>query len=154
MKQGKQAIIERPVSIREQVLRHLKEQILGGQLSPSTRLVETQVAGDLGVSRTPVREALHLLEREGLLEAAPGGGYQVRGISWKEVEEICEIRIVNETLAAVWAMNRITPEELGLLEQNLRGAEERIREGLPDSFVELDAEFHEILAAGTCCGID
>jgi DNA-binding GntR family transcriptional regulator len=138
--------IRRAVSIREQVHAYLRDQILSGRLVPSTRLVETQVAGELGISRTPVREALHILQSEGLLEGSTGTGYRVRSISWREVEELCDIRIVNESLAAVRAMRRITPEELRALEDNLHRAEEEIRGGAPESFVERDAEFHEILA--------
>jgi GntR family transcriptional regulator, rspAB operon transcriptional repressor len=144
--QPKLRSIERPVPIREQVQKILKERILSGQILPSTRLVEVAVAGELGVSRTPVREALHVLEREGFLEAAPGGGYRVSAVSWNEVEELCEIRVVNETLAATWALRRMTPEVLRLLEQNLAQAEAEIRGGRPEAFVERDAEFHDLLA--------
>lgn len=132
--------------MRGQVLAHLKKSILDGRLEAGTRLVETQVAQELGVSRTPVRESLHLLENEGLLETAPGGGYRVRGTSWKEVEEICAIRVVNETLAAEWALERISAEELKLLEQNLRRTEAEVNNGHLESFGDRDAEFHEILA--------
>jgi DNA-binding GntR family transcriptional regulator len=125
---------------------YLKDRILDGRLAPGTRIVEAQMAQELGVSRTPVREALHILQSEGFLEGLSGVGYRVRGLSWKEVEEICEIRVVNETLAAVWAARRITPDELRALERNLDLAEQQVRGGSPESFVERDAEFHEILA--------
>jgi DNA-binding GntR family transcriptional regulator len=108
-------------------------------------MVETQLAKQINTSRTPVREALHMLEMEGLLEAIPRVGYRVKQIEWDEIEEICEIRTVNETLAARWAMNRITPKEIQALEENLAVAETEIRHGNPMSFVERDAEFHEIL---------
>jgi DNA-binding GntR family transcriptional regulator len=93
-----------------------------------------------------VREALHLLEKEGLLESIPRAGYQVKPLLWEEVEEICEIRAANETLAARWAMERITPKELLALEDNLATAEREIRGGNSKAFVQRDAEFHEILA--------
>src|SRR5208283_6232449 len=85
-------------------------------------------------------------EKEGLLESIPRSGYQVKPLSWEEVEEICEIRIANETLAARWAMKRITPKELLALENNLKVAEHEVRSGNPRAFVHRDAEFHEILA--------
>jgi DNA-binding GntR family transcriptional regulator len=107
--------------------------------------VETRLAKQIKTSRTPVREALHLLEREGLLEAIPRVGYRVKMIKWDEVEEICEIRAVNEILAARWAMRRITPKEIQALEKNIDKGEREVRQGHPKAFVHRDEEFHEIL---------
>ena len=86
-----------------------------------------------------------MLEMEGLLESIPRVGYRVKQIEWDEVEEICEIRKVNETLAARWAIERITPKELQALEKNLVMSEATLKKGNPKAFVERDAEFHEIL---------
>lgn len=111
-----------------------------------TRLVEKWLANQIGTSRTPVREAFHILEKEGLLEAIPRVGYRVKPIKWEEVEEICEIRKVNETLAAQWAMSRMTLEDLQALDENIIVSETQVKEGHVESFVDRDAEFHEILA--------
>src|SRR4030042_1887168 len=86
-------------------------------------MVETRLAEEIRTSRTPVREALHMLEREGLLESIPRVGYRVKQIHWNEVEEVCEIRAVNETLAARWAMDRITHQELQALAGHRRTLE-------------------------------
>ncbi|MBW2369712.1 MAG: GntR family transcriptional regulator [Deltaproteobacteria bacterium] len=137
--------IRPPVSIREKVYAVIRDDILSGRIAPGERLVETGLAKEINTSRTPVREALHLLEREGLLESIPRGGYYVKDIAWDEVEEICEIRIINETLAARWAMDRITPRQIEALEKNLAAATEDARGGAPISFVDLDAQFHDIL---------
>ena len=142
--------IEKPVSIREKVYAVVREDILNGRFSPGERMVETRLAEEIHTSRTPVREALHMLEREGLLESIPRVGYRVRQMSWSEVEEICGIRAVNEILAARWAMDRITPDELRALEENIAVSKKEIEEGNLRSFVERDAEFHEILARA--CG--
>ena len=139
-------VIGRPVSIREKVYAAIRNDILNGRITPGDRMVETRLAAQIKTSRTPVREALHMLEREGLIEAIPRVGYRVKSLKWDEVEEICEIRRVNETLAARWAMKRITPKELQAMEENLGLSEAEIRQGNPKAFVELDAEFHEILA--------
>jgi len=139
-------IIKDPVSIRKKVYAAIREHILDGSFSPGERLVESRIAEQIKTSRTPVREALHLLENEGLLESIPRAGYRVKTLHWEEVEEICEIRVVNETLAARWAMTRITPKELLALENNLKVAEHEVRSGRPKAFVHRDAEFHEILA--------
>jgi len=95
--------IKDPVSIRERVYEVIRNDILNGRIPPGERLVENRLAEEIHTSRTPVREALHMLEREGLLESIPRVGYRVKQIHWDEVEEICEIRAVNETLAARWA---------------------------------------------------
>jgi len=138
-------VIENPVSIREKVYEYIRNRILSGKITPSTRMVETQLANEIGTSRTPVREALHVLEMEGLLEAIPRVGYQVKELKWEDVEEICEIRAVNEILACRWAMQRISPDDLKSIEDNLTLAEAEIKEGHPETFVERDAEFHELL---------
>jgi GntR family transcriptional regulator, rspAB operon transcriptional repressor len=137
--------IRNPVSIREKVYQVIRENILDGRFLPGERMVETRLASDIHTSRTPVREALHILEREGLLESIPRVGYRVRKMRWSEVEEICEIRVVNETLAARWAMERMTSEEIQALQQNIDHSKKAVTED-PKSFVEWDSEFHEILA--------
>lgn len=139
-------MIKDPVSIRKKVYTAIREHILDGSFAPGERLVESRIAEQIKTSRTPVREALHLLENEGLLESVPRAGYRVKPLHWEEVEEICEIRVVNETLAARWAMKRITPKEILALENNLKIAEHEVRSGAPKAFVQRDAEFHEILA--------
>ena len=139
-------VIEKPLSIRDQVYTRIKDLILRGTLVPGERIIENQLAKQIGVSRTPVREALHVLEKEGLLEALPRVGYQVKETQWEEVEEICEIRKVIETLAARWAMQRLTPEQLLSLEHNLDEVEAEAKRGHPETFVELDADFHDTIA--------
>lgn len=139
-------VIEHPVSIRQRAYDYLRDEILSGRIEPGARLIEGRLAGQIGVSRTPIREALHILEREGLLESIPRVGYRVKALEWDEVEEICEIRAVNETLAASWALQRMTLEQFEDLKKNLRLSENEVRKGNPKAFVELDAEFHEILA--------
>lgn len=138
--------ISTPVSIREKVYRAIRDEILNGNIASGERMVETRLAEQIKTSRTPVREALHMLEREGLLEAIPRVGYRVRRINWDEVEEICEIRAVNEVLAARWAIKRITAKEIKALEKNIRDGEREVRGGKPKAFVDRDEEFHETLA--------
>ena len=86
-----------------------------------------------------------MLEKEGLLEAIPRVGYRVKKLEFSEVEEICQIRTVNEILAVRWAIHRITPKEIQALQQNIMNTEIELNNGNPLSFVEFDAEFHEIL---------
>lgn len=137
-------------SIREKVHEHLRQSILEGIIQPGEKLVETHIAAQMGVSRTPVREALPILENEGLVEAV-WNGFRVTPVSWKDVEEICALRIANESLAALWALDRITPAELEEMEQYCLATEAEVRRGELDSFVKRDAGFHELLykAAGS-----
>ena len=134
------------VSIREKVYETISDMILDGEIPPGSRVYETRLAKQIKISRTPVREALHMLEREGLLEAIPRVGYNVKQIHWEEVDELCEIRAVLEILAGKWAIRRISPDEIRALEKNLEQAFMEVKEGNPGAFVSRDAEFHEILA--------
>src|SRR5680860_275266 len=139
-------VIERPQAIRSRVYDTIRTAILERRIGPGERLVEAALAKSIGVSRTPVREALHLLEREGLVTSTPRVGYRVRTIEWAEVEQACEIRVVNETLAARWAIDRITAQELARLEADTARCEADLANGRLDGFAEHDAAFHEALA--------
>jgi len=139
-------VIKPSISIREQIHKRISELIFSGRIGPRERIVEAKLAEHLGVSRTPVREALHVLEREGVLEAIPRVGYQVKEIRWEEVLEICEIRKANESLAVRWAIARITAAEVNAIEKCLAASEERIRSGNLDRFIHHDAEFHQLIA--------
>jgi len=138
-------VIEHPVSIRHKVYDYLRNEILSNRISAGTRLVEGRLAKKINVSRTPIREALHILEMENLVESFPRVGYRVKEMRWADVEELCEIRAVNEILAARWAMRRIVHGELDAMKKNLETAEAEIKAGHPQYFVERDAEFHEML---------
>lgn len=144
-------IIQQPVPIRKQVYKHLRDQILNHSIEPSSRLVEAQIAKEIGISRTPVREALHLLEKDGFVESIPRVGYRVRKLEWEELNEIFEIRQVNETLACRWALERIDSKSLKILEKNIAKTESALEKGTPELFLEYDEEFHETLvrAAGS-----
>ena len=122
-------IIEHPVSIRQKVYGFLRDQILSNQIPAGTRLVEGRIAGQIHVSRTPIREALHVLEMEGLIESFPRVGYRVKELKWEDVEELCEIRAVNEILAARWALQHIVPKQLAAMKANIDAAEAEIQAG-------------------------
>jgi DNA-binding GntR family transcriptional regulator len=135
-----------PISIREQVYNRIRHLIVSGRIPRATRMTENQLAKQLGVSRTPVREALQVLESEGFLDAVPRSGYEVKMLLPEEMEGICEIRKVIESLAARWAIQNITPEELRQLEENVAMTDEALQRGEPQYFVKGDVAFHEILA--------
>src|SRR6185295_11391540 len=89
----------------------LREAITSGRLAPDARIKQEQIAAELGVSRTPVREALHLLEREGLVRLVPRRGAIVQGFTAADVRELYELRELLEPAAAALATVRATPEE-------------------------------------------
>jgi GntR family transcriptional regulator, rspAB operon transcriptional repressor len=142
----KKLVIQRTDTIRKKVYSHLREQILRGEYMPNERLFETKISEEIGASRTPVREALHSLELEGLIECLPKVGYAVKPISDQEVAEICEIRGTIEGLAARWAAEKAREKLIEELQKNIGISEAKTKKGEARSFIELDAQFHEIIA--------
>lgn len=139
-------VIKDSKTIRRRIYEHLREQLLNGEISPRQHLIETKIAKELGTSRTPVREALHSLELEGLIESIPRVGYVVKPISEQEVEEICEMRMAIEGVAARWAIEKAYKKLVEELEKNIAIAEEKVSKGDVRSFVDMDARFHEIIS--------
>ncbi|OGP69768.1 MAG: hypothetical protein A2169_03180 [Deltaproteobacteria bacterium RBG_13_47_9] len=119
---------------------------MSGEIPPHHHLIENKIANEIGTSRTPVREALHSLELEGLIESIPRVGYVVKSINEAEVEEICEIRAAIEGVAARWAMEKAPQKLIEELRKNISVSEEKAVHGDPRTFIDLDAQFHEIIA--------
>jgi GntR family transcriptional regulator, rspAB operon transcriptional repressor len=142
----KKLVIPDSSTIRKKVYAYVREQIMSGLIAPNQRLIETKIAQEIGTSRTPVREALHNLEIEGLIHSIPRIGYQVKEISAQEVEEICEIRSIIEGLAARWAMEKASARAVKELKKNIALTEAQVSKGAVRSFIDLDAQFHEIIA--------
>lgn len=101
---------------KEQAYQYIRERILAGEFTPGTRLADTELAASMGISRTPVREAIIQLVSQGFVEQVPGQGPTVRGIDRPELEEILEFRELLETAAAAKAAARITAAELAELQ--------------------------------------
>jgi DNA-binding GntR family transcriptional regulator len=139
-------IVEDNDTLRKKVLNYLREKILSGAMSPDERLIETRIAKEIGVSRTPIREALHNLEQERLVKAIPRVGYVVTRMQKEEVEEICEIRVAIEGLAIRRAIERAQKELAKDLRKNILRQRNEIAKGNLRAYVELDAQFHEVSA--------
>ncbi|WP_422120689.1 GntR family transcriptional regulator [Koleobacter methoxysyntrophicus] len=131
--------------LREVVFEALREAIITGDLKPGERLMELQLAEEMGVSRTPVREAIRKLELEGLVVMVPRKGAYVAGLSLKDAAEVFEIRGSLEGLAASLAAERITEEEMEELERLLVQTKECIKKKDVETLVEKDLEFHDII---------
>ena len=140
--------IERPNLVREAAYERLKRRILEGVLRPGARLSEPALAQALGVSRTPVREALQRLSQEGLVELRPGRGARVRVLSPREVEEVYEVRALIEGEAAARAAGRC--DEAGL--HRLEAALDALETADPDDYaaqIAADERFHALLVAAS-----
>lgn len=131
--------------LREVVCESLREAIRTGKLKPGERLMEIQLSEELGVSRTPVREAIRKLEQEGYIVMMPRRGAYVANMSIRDVNEIFEIRTALESLSNGLAAERITAEELETLQRLLVQIGRYIKEGDMDRIVETDIKFHDLL---------
>lgn len=131
--------------LRELVCENIRQAIIDGTFSPGERLMEIQLADEMGVSRTPVREAIRKLELEGFVVMIPRRGTYVADISIKDITEIYEIRISLDVLAAGLAAERITDEELATLNNYLVEIGKHVPTMNLDKIVELDTAFHDVL---------
>jgi len=141
-----QAIEERK-SLGQHVLETLKMAIIRGDMSSGSRIVESRIAEAIGISRTPVREAMHKLEREGLLQRQPKGGYIVLGLNRDDIEETFGIRSVLESYAAKLAACKHTAGELKPLEQKLQAYQTCLDQGRLKDLPRINTEFHDLLYA-------
>jgi DNA-binding GntR family transcriptional regulator len=136
------------VSLREQVVDKIRQAILEGQIKPGDRIYEEQLSETMGVSRTPVREGLVILEHEGLVEILLNRGCYVKELSKQDIEEIFPLRCQLETLAAEMAVQHgIVHEQIKIMEQMLR--EQQQLDDVEDYTTagKLDFAFHEYLVS-------
>jgi len=132
-------------SLREEVYESLKKSILHGKLKGGQRLIEETLADQIGISRTPVREAFHKLERDDLVTKLPKGGFAVREFTKEDVDEIFGIRSALESYAAYLTTLHITPDKLAQLEKKVKESEAALEKGDDERVVELNTEFHDFL---------
>lgn len=127
------------------VFHSIRENILAGKYKNNEELKENSLAAELGVSRTPVREALRQLELEGLVRIIPNRGAFVEGFTQQDIQDIYEIRSRLEGLCAKKASLHITEDQLANLEENVYLTEFHADKGNYAQVLELDNRFHEIL---------
>ncbi len=132
-------------SLRGRVFHHIREDILSGKYSKDEELRENTIATELGVSRTPVREALRQLELEGLVNIIPNKGAVVTGLSVKDMKDIYVIRSYLEGLCAKWACDNITDTQLEELEEIQYLFEFHTKKEHYEQLVELDNRFHDLI---------
>jgi len=132
-------------SLRGRVYKKLREDILSGVYKENEELKENTIGQELGVSRTPVREALRQLELEGLVTLIPNKGAFVTGITSKDIHDIYTIRSYLEGLCAKWACEHITDAQIEDLEEILYLSDFHARRSHFNQLVELDNKFHEMI---------
>jgi DNA-binding GntR family transcriptional regulator len=133
------------IPVRERAYEHLKASILSGRFTPGERLTEEYLARELGISRTPIREALHKLESEGLITPLATRGFAAAQDSREEVEELFEIRAVLEGYALRLLCGRITDPVLAELETIVGQAEAALGRARLDEVFQWNTRFHDTL---------
>ena len=132
-------------SLRGRVFHKIREDILNGRYKVKEELREVAIGEEMGVSRTPVREAFRQLELEGLIQIVPNKGAYVTGITAKDVKDIYMMRSLLEGLCARWATENITKEQMEEMEENIFLSEFHAAKGHTEQMAELDNRFHEIM---------
>lgn len=131
--------------LREIVYEELRNLILTGKIKPGTRMMEIELAEDMGVSRTPIREAIRKLEKEGLVVIEPRKGAYASEVSVKDMEDILEVRANLEGLAAYLAAERMTEAEKKALEEVKVKFREAVNEGNMADMISYDTKFHHMI---------
>lgn len=144
------AVVDEYLPLRDVVFQTLRQAILKGELEPGERLMEIQLAERLGVSRTPVREAIRKLELEGLVVMVPRKGAEVASITEKNVQDVLEVRKALEELAVTLACQRMDESQFKQFDEQNHIFEEALK---ANDFMEIakqDIDFHEMIytAAG------
>ena len=135
--------------LRDVVFNTLREAILKGELKPGERLMELQLASKLGVSRTPIREAIRMLEQEGLAVTVPRKGAEVAGMTEKDMEDVLVIRAALDQLAVQLACDEITEEQIAELRQAQEQFEHSSKSGDVKAIAQADVEFHDAIYRAT-----
>jgi DNA-binding GntR family transcriptional regulator len=116
---------------------------------PGERLMELQLASKLGVSRTPIREAIRMLEQEGLAITIPRKGAIVAGMTEKEMQDVLEIREALEELSVQVACDKISDEEIARLRKNMKNFQRALETGDLKKMAQADVEFHDVIYQAT-----
>lgn len=135
--------------LRDVVFNTLREAILKGDLKPGERLMELRLASKLGVSRTPIREAIRMLEQEGLAVTMPRRGAEVAKMTLKDMEDVLEIRDALDELAVRLACDRITAEQLKQLVEVKEAFEMSTKSGDVKKIADSDVRLHDIIYEAT-----
>ncbi len=149
MDENLQANLDEYLPLRDVVFKTLRQGILTGELKPGERLMEIHLANKLGVSRTPIREAIRMLELEGLVTMIPRRGAEVAQITVKALKDVLEVRKALDALAAELACERITEEEIQALKEACDLFEQVTRTKDATKIARADVKLHDIIVKAT-----
>lgn len=149
MQDNLQVNMDEFLPLRDVVFNTLRQAILTGELKPGERLMEIHLANRLGVSRTPIREAIRKLELEGLVIMIPRRGAEVAKITEKSMQDVLEVRRALDTLCVELACERISEEELDLLKAACDEFEKATHTKDPKKIAKADVELHDIIVRAT-----
>jgi len=135
--------------LRDVVFNKLRQEILTGKLKPGERLREIQLANKMGVSRTPIREAIRMLELEGLVKMLPRRGAEVAEITQKDLNDVIEVRTALEQLAIELACKHMTSSGIDLLKENVCEFEKEMPKKDVSKLASIDVRFHDIIFEAT-----
>lgn len=130
---------------RQQIFEKIRQDIMDGKYKKGDSLIEQKLAEEFGVSRTPVREAMRQLEFDGLVKSIPNRGVFVNGITHQDIKDIYQIRQRIEGLAAVWAVQKMTEDEMEELQNIYDLMEFYTEKGNINKVAELNTHFHEVI---------
>lgn len=147
--QDLQANMDEFLPLRDVVFNTLRQAILTGDLKPGERLMEIHLANKLGVSRTPIREAIRKLELEGLVTMIPRRGAEVAQITEKSMNDVLEVRRALDALCAELACDRITDSELAALKEACQRFEMSVRTKDVKQIAQADVALHNIIVQAT-----
>lgn len=136
-------------NLRQKAYEKIKEMILFLEMKPGHKIFESEISERIKIGRTPVREALMMLENEKLVVSGNNKGFSVRSLSSKDIDEYFKMRILLEEFAIPLIIERITLSEIRLLEQNIENTEEAIGEASLQKIIRHETKFHEILYRAT-----
>ena len=132
-------------SLRSKVFKALENDILEGIYKPGENLTEIKLSEQLGVSRTPIREAIRQLELEGLVKFVPNKGAVVLGITWEDIQDIYVIRTLIEGLAVRWATEKMTEKEMEALKESVELSEFYTYKNNMENLRKFDSTFHALI---------
>lgn len=135
--------------LRDVIFETLRKAIVSGDIKPGERLMEVSLANQMGVSRTPVREAIRRLEAEGLVTMIPRRGTHVSELSVKDIMDVLEVRAVLDRLATELAAKRIQPSQLKTLESIHKQYISCVEKDNMEGAIKKDVEFHDIIYAAS-----
>ena len=136
--------------LREIVYEELKREILVGEIAPGTRMMEIELADEMGVSRTPVREAISKLEKEGLVTIEPRKGAYASDVSIKDMVDVLEVREDLEAMAAAMAAQKVNEDEKKALIEATLEYKEAVESERTEDIIRCDEKFHQLIV--NCSG--